>query len=171
MILRSVVLVAVWVLLQGELTVGNVVAGVLVAVAISLLFPMHPRAAHRVHPIGAAVFALTLLRDLVASAWVVLVAVLRPTPERVHTEVVPVQLSTHSRLVASLVANSITLTPGTMTVDVDLTPEGHRLDVHVLGRVDHDDFVRSIRDLERRVLRAVEPLDDGPSGSATEEAP
>lgn len=158
MIVRSVVLVIIWVLLQGELSVGNVVGGVLVVAVIEVVFPMSRRSGHRVHPLGAAIFVGTLLRDLVVSSVTVVVAVLRPTPDRVHTEVIPVTLSTHSRLVTSLVANSITLTPGTMTVDVAPTTAGYRLDVHALGRVDHDEFVASIHALERRVTRAVEPL-------------
>ncbi len=154
MIARSVVLLVVWVLLQGELTVANLVGGLAVVAGLALLFPTGRRAAHRVDPVGAAVFVGTLLRDLVVSSWAVVVTVLRPTPDRIHTEVIPVQLSTRSPLVASIVANSISLTPGTLTVDVDLTADGHLLDVHVLGRVDRAEFTESILALERRVARA-----------------
>ena len=159
MILRGVVLVLVWVLLQGELSVGNLVGGVLVVATIEVLFPMSRRSRHRMHPFGAAVFVGTLLRDLVVSSSTVVMTVLRPTPDRAYAEVIPVTLSTQSRLVTAIVANAISLTPGTLTVDVAATPAGYRLDVHALGRVDHDDFVASIGALERRVLRAVEPLD------------
>ncbi len=161
MIARSVVLLAVWISLQGELTLGNVVGGVVVVAAIGLLFPSRPRAPHRVHPWGVLRFAATLSADLVKSAWTVAVAVLRPTADRLHTEVVDVPLTTSSRLVASIVANSITLTPGTMTVDIAGGAGGYVLSVHVLGRIDRDEFVASIAALEQRVLAAAEPRSGG----------
>ena len=89
------------------------------------------------------------------STWRVALAVLRPTPDRVRAEVVSVPLITRSPLVAAVVANSITLTPGTMTVDVDLTEL--TIQVHVLGRVDHEEFRRSIVALEQLVIGAVGP--------------
>lgn len=166
MIARSVVLLIVWVLLQGELTVANVVGGLAVVVGVAVLFPTERRTGHSVHPVGAAVFVGTLLRDLVVSSWTVIVTVLRPTPDRVHTEVVPVQLTTRSALVASIVANSISLTPGTLTVDVDRTADGYVLDVHVLGRVDRAEFSESILALERRVARAARHRDGVTTGDA-----
>jgi multicomponent Na+:H+ antiporter subunit E len=95
----------------------------------------------------------SVLADLVASTWQVTLAVLRPTPDRVHAEVIPVELDSTSPLVCTIVANAITLTPGTMTVDFD--PDVSELRVHVLGRVDHDEFRASVRTLEQRVVAAV----------------
>jgi multicomponent Na+:H+ antiporter subunit E len=160
-IVRAAVLLTIWVALQGELTLGNVLGGAIVVAAIEVLFPPHRRTSHRAHPWGAARFAARLLADLVKSSWTVVVAVLRPTADRVHTEVVAVPLTTSSRLVASIVANSITLTPGTMTVDIASGADGYVLSVHVLGRIDHDEFVASIAALERRVLAAAEPTSSG----------
>jgi multicomponent Na+:H+ antiporter subunit E len=161
---RTVALVAMWVALQGEVTVGNVVGGLVVVGCIEVLFPMGRRAEHRLHPLGAARFAAALARDLVASSWQVTVAVLRPNADRIHTEVIDVDIETRSSLVASLVANAITLTPGTMTVEIEPTPAGHRLAVHVLGRIDPEAFRDQVRTLERRVLAAVSPV--GPARSA-----
>jgi multisubunit Na+/H+ antiporter MnhE subunit len=78
---------------------------------------------------------------------------LRPTPERLASKVVAVQLSTTSALVASLVANSLTLTPGTMTVAID--EETFTLKVHVLGEIDEKEFTQQVRALEQRLQRAV----------------
>jgi len=91
--------------------------------------------------------------DLFTSSWAVVVTVLRPTPERLQTHVVSVQLETKSPLIASLVANSLTLTPGTMTVSVE--EETFTLKVHVLGAVDEAAFVRQVRSLEERISRAI----------------
>lgn len=146
-------LLVVWVALWGEVSVANVVSGVVVAVLVTTLFRSGSAGGHRLRPIGALRLGASVFADLVVSTWRVVVAVLRPTPDRVHAEVIEVSLRSRSPLVCTLVANAITLTPGTMTVDLD--PQSSRLRVHVLGRVDHDEFRASVRALEDRVLAAV----------------
>jgi multicomponent Na+:H+ antiporter subunit E len=161
-IARGIALVTLWVALQGQPTVGNVVGGLLVVACIEALFPMAARSSHRVHPLAATRFVARLLIDLIVSSWRVLLAVLAPRPDRTHTEVVNVQLSTQSRLVASMVANAISLTPGTLTVDIEPAPAGYRLGVHVLGTVDPETFRTQMSALERRVVAAVTPKPSEP---------
>ncbi len=151
---RSVVLVVVWVLLWGEISVANIASGVLAAAVIGVAFPVHARGGHRLHPLAALRLGGYVLVNLVTSSIAVVLAVLRPTPERVHAEVVELELTSRSPLVAALVSNCITLTPGTMTVEAD--PATSVLRVHVLGRVDHEEFRDRVRALERRVVAAVE---------------
>ncbi|MEZ5251600.1 MAG: Na+/H+ antiporter subunit E [Ilumatobacteraceae bacterium] len=62
---------------------------------------------------------------------------------------IEVRLATRSRLVTTVVGNAITLTPGTMTLDVRHDDDGYVLDVHVLGTVDHTEFAASIAGLGR----------------------
>lgn len=163
MIVRSVVLLAIWIALQGELTLGNVVGGALVIAVLAVLFPTDASLGHRIHPIGLIRYVARLMVDLVTSTWTVVVAVVRPTPERVSTQVIEVGLSTSSRLVALVVANSITLTPGTLTADVTTRPDGTlALGVHVLGDIDHAEFLASIAALEQRVLAAFTPVQVAP---------
>lgn len=153
MIIRSLVLLVLWIALWGELSVANVVSGVIAIGLLTLLFPASSGHGHRLHPIGAVRLVGSVLASLVLSTWRVVLAVVRPTPDRVHAEVIEVGLGTRSPLVAAIVANSITLTPGTMTVDLD--PATFALQVHVLGRVDHDEFRADVRALEQRVVAAV----------------
>jgi multicomponent Na+:H+ antiporter subunit E len=146
-------LIVTWIALWGELSVANLLSGVVVAFLIMFLFPSVTDAHHRFHPVGAVKFLGHLLRDLLTSSWTVAITVLRPTPERLASKVVAVQLSTTSALVASLVANSLTLTPGTMTVAID--EETFTLKVHVLGEIDEKEFTQQVRALEQRLQRAV----------------
>jgi multicomponent Na+:H+ antiporter subunit E len=146
-------LIVTWIALWGELSVANLLSGVVVAFLIMFLFPSITDAHHRVHLVGAVKFVARLLRDLVTSSWTVVVTVLRPTPERLATKVVAVQLATTSALIASLVANSLTLTPGTMTVGID--EETFTLKVHILGEIDEVEFIQQVRALEQRLSRAV----------------
>lgn len=153
MIGRLIALIITWIFLWGELSVANVASGVVVGLCIMLLFPSVTSAHHRLHPIGAVKFLARLVWDLFTSSWTVVVTVLRPTPDRLQTHVVSVQLATTSGFIASLVANSLTLTPGTMTVGVD--EETFTLKVHVLGAVNEDAFVHQVRSLEARVSGAI----------------
>lgn len=146
-------LIIIWIALWGELSVANLASGVVVGLVIILLFPTMLKSQHQIHPVGAVKFVVRLLGDLVTSSWAVVVTVLRPTPVRLQTKVVSVQLATQSALIASLVGNSLTLTPGTMTVSVD--EETFTLRVHVLGDVDDSAFVQQVRTLEERLNRAV----------------
>ena len=155
----AVAMVGLWLLLMGEVTVGNIAAGVLVAVFALVLFPHPTRTHHRLSVWGILRLLADLAVQLVISSARVALAVIAPTPARVQTAVVSVPLHTDSALVATVVADLITLTPGTLTLDVLQGPP--RLLVHVLGPSEPASVVESVGQLERRVLRAVRPSIDG----------
>lgn len=146
----------IWVLLFGELTAANVLGGAAVAVAVMLVFrPREPGRRHRFSPWGAVLLLGHLAVQLVVSSVRVALAVIRPTPARLQTEVVRIPVTTDSEVVGTIVADLITLTPGTLTLDVRHDPE--RLIVHALGAAEPDEVRASVQALERRVLRAVMP--------------
>ncbi|MBM3658284.1 MAG: Na+/H+ antiporter subunit E [Actinobacteria bacterium] len=152
----AVGIVIVWVLLFGELTAANVVGGIVVAVAVTVLFPRRgPTTRHRLSLWGCVVLIGELAVQLVRSSITVARAVIRPTPARLETKVVRVSLSTDSELVGTVVADLITLTPGTLTLDVRHEPE--RLIVHALGDSSAAEVRASVHALEDQVLRAIEP--------------
>jgi multicomponent Na+:H+ antiporter subunit E len=165
-------MLVIWVALWGELSVANVASGVIVIAIITALFPTR-NATHRVHPVGVVRFGVRLMVDLVISSWNIVLAVVRPDADRIHAEVLDVTLSTRSRLVAAIVANSITLTPGTMTVDISdggaSGTDPFVLRVHVLGRIEPAVFTDEVLSLERRVLGAVSPISPA-SANARESA-
>lgn len=101
----------------------------------------------------AARLAVAFGRDLVVSSLQVTRAVLSPTPP-VRPRFVLVPLA-HARsdIEITLVANYITLTPGTLTVDV--SPDRSTLLVHALLAGETGEDVRAdIRDgIEPRVVR------------------
>lgn len=152
-----VAMLAVWLLLQGEASVGNVFGGAVLAGVVMVLFPLtRHRVSHGFHPLKFAGFCGFVLVSLVLSSWAVIMTILRPTPQRLRSGIVKVRLDAESPLTATLVANAITLTPGTMTLTARLDPA--ELSVHVLGFDDADEFRASVDDLERRVLAAFTPV-------------
>jgi multicomponent Na+:H+ antiporter subunit E len=168
----------VWLALWGEISVVNVAGGLLVVAILAVLFRPEPRA-HRLHPIALVhLFAVFVWRLLSSSATVV-VAVLAPTPARLRSGVVGVELTHPSTLVATIVADAISLTPGTLTLEARYADEGGTGDdeespktpptlyIHVLGLSDPDAIRDDVRRLEQLVVSAVTPIGTGGSAGLT----
>lgn len=146
----------VWIALWGELTWANVVSGVVVVAVIGYLIRPVPRA-HEVHAVALVRLLAVFAVRLVTSSAAVVMTVLAPTPRRLRSGVVAVRLSQDSDLVATIVADAISLTPGTLTLDA--RPEGTRivLYIHVLGLGDPEAIRTDVEGLEALVLSAVTP--------------
>ena len=165
------VLVATWLLLQGEWSAGNVAGGAIVGAGLCALFPVSDDVvAHRLHPWAFLRFIVFVLYSLVMSSWAVIKVIIRPTPASLRSGIVRVPLTVESPLTSTIVANAVTLTPGTMTLTARLHPA--ELQIHVLGLGDAAEFRESVFDLERRTVAAFtpildkrrSPLDEDPDG-------
>lgn len=151
---RTLALFAFWILLWGEWSVANVVSGLVAVPLVGWLFGHRHEATHVLRPVAAVRLLGFVLWSLLTSSLRVVLAVLRPTPQRTTTSVQTVQLEYGSLFVAAIVANAITLTPGTMTLDIDR--ERVELSVHVLGEVEPGAFRADVLKLERLVAAAFE---------------
>jgi len=145
----------VWVALWQDLSVANVLAGLLVATVVSLVFPLpRLRLATKVHPLHLAVLVLRFLFDVVLAsfqvAWLTLQFGRRP-----KGAVFAANLRSHSDFVLTLVAQMTSLVPGSLAVEV--RRHTHTLYVHVLDLGPHDveHFRRRVLAQERRVLLAL----------------
>jgi len=110
-------LTLVWVLLWGEPSLGNVLAGLLLATLLVVCFPPGPDRDGGVHPLAVLRFGVWFAKALVVSTASVAMAVLRPRL-RLEEGIVAVPLRATSPIVVTFVANAISLTPGTLTVDI-----------------------------------------------------
>lgn len=122
-------LTLVWVLLWEGLTPANVAGGLVVATGLVLLFPPRGAGRHRVRPLAllhlAGHFAVKLVQSNLVLAWEVL------TPRnRIVEGIVAVPLDEDADGIITLVANAVSLTPGTLTIEVRRAPTV--LYVHVL---------------------------------------
>ena len=148
-------LVLMWVFLWGGFSWANLVTGGLVAGAVLLAVPREARSdeAPGFRPLAAVSLLFWFLWKLLAANLAVAIEVLRPPGRgRIRTAIVAVDLPGASPGVATAVANLITLTPGTLTLEVD--PSTPTLYVHVLRLTDPDDVRADVRDIERRVVAA-----------------
>ena len=148
----SIALFVLWIAMMGEVSIVNVLSGFIVVALVNWLF-VHDHPRYVLRPVGAVRLTLSVLKSLVTSSWQVVLAVLLPNDQRTATSVQQVQLQHGSAFIGAIVANAITLTPGTMSLD--LNKEDLTLSVHVLGEVDEVKFHAGVLALENMVAKAV----------------
>jgi multicomponent Na+:H+ antiporter subunit E len=146
-------LVFVWVALWGDLTTANVVGGAAVAGLTLALFPhAGPRPGITIRPLQVIRFLAYFGYKLIEANAIVAWEVLTPNNDSVREAVVAVRVTGASDAVVTILANAISLTPGTLTLDVRRDPTV--LFVHVL----HLRSIEATRDevhrLETLVLNA-----------------
>lgn len=147
----AVWLVVVWVALWGDISVGNLIGGALVATLVLVLFPSAgPRPGFTVRPWAALRFLAYFLFKLVEANAVVAWEVLTPNNASVREAVVAVPVTGASDAVVTLLANAISLTPGTLTIAVHREPTV--LFVHVLHLRSIEETRRDVHRLESLVL-------------------
>ena len=141
-------LTAVWVALWGSVTPANVLGGLVVGVAVVRLLPgERPDAPRRLSPVGLLRFALVFADALVRSSLSVAAQVLRRRTA-LHPGVIAVHVPGTDDRLLTLLGNSISLTPGTLTLEVDRARR--LLHVHVLDLgPDARDLPGVRRDLDR----------------------
>lgn len=163
MILRVLALAGVWVALWGEPSPANILWGLVLALLLVWFFPNRRESLATFRPLAVLRLTGHMIVALVRSSWNVALAVVRPNPERTEAREIRVQLATHSPMVASVLTNSINLTPGTIVTRC--ADDASELHVHVLGHVDDEEFVAQIGRLERMVAAALSvPVGEGNQG-------
>ncbi|MFI7612504.1 Na+/H+ antiporter subunit E [Nonomuraea terrae] len=144
-------LAAVWVTLWGDLSVGNVLGGLVAGLVVTWLLPipvLDPGL--RVRPVALVSFLVWFAWDLVLSTARVVFWVAHPGPPPSQVVRAPLRTTSDSMVVLVLVA--LSTVPGTLVLEVD----GQELVVHVLGRRgDATQIARAdVADLESRIVRA-----------------
>lgn len=148
----------VWTALWHDVSVANVLWGVVVG-ALTLWIAPVPLRATRVtlRPLGVLRFALFAAWSLVQASAVVAWEVVTPQ-NRINQGIVAAPLRTRSPGVTTLIANVISLTPGTLTLQVRGDPP--TLYVHILHLRSIEAVRGDIQRLEELAMRAF-PLEDG----------
>ncbi|MFI6738416.1 Na+/H+ antiporter subunit E [Nonomuraea sp. NPDC050451] len=143
----------VWVTLWGELSPGNVLGGLAVALVVTWLLPLPVLdPGIRIRPVALVDFLLWFGRDLVVSTVRVVVWVVRPGVP--PTQIVRVRLRTSSESMTVMIMVALSTVPGSLVVEA--YPEERELVLHVLGRPgDVTEAVRAdVAALESRIVAA-----------------
>lgn len=167
----GLVLAVLWLFVRGvALTPTRIVAEGLTGLAFGLPLAYalrrfyNPRidVGHVIRSIPlAVVYILLFVRELVTANVDVAYRVLAPS-RPISPDVVEIPLRVESDLAVTTIANSITLTPGTLTMDYD--DETNSLYVHTINAKDRDAVIAPIRRWEDYALR-IFPEDRSPADS------
>jgi multicomponent K+:H+ antiporter subunit E len=128
-------LILVWVMLVNTLTLNAVVFGLIVGIVIPLLtrayWPDRPTLRN---PVGIVIYLLVVLWDIVMANITVARIILFRRNEDMHPNWVTIPLDLRSPEAITVLAGTITMTPGTVTADV--AEDGRSLLVHCLDAPD-----------------------------------
>lgn len=150
-LVRVLSLTTMWVALWSDISVANVLSGLVVAALIVAAFDTWRPGRVIVRPIAVAKFITYFTYQLAVSTLVVVRTVITPR-DRIRSGIVAVPLSGCSDAVATLIADAISLTPGTLTLEVRREPL--TIYVHALDVRDITVLQREIRTLEVLAVNA-----------------
>lgn len=143
-----------WVVLWRDFSAGPALGGLAAAILVTAAFP--PARRHRpgdtVRPLWLLVFAGYFLWKLLAANAILAREIVTPR-DSIRTGIIGISVEGSSDLVVTMVANAITLTPGTLTLEVHRDPP--TLYVHVLHLHDPEQVRRDVYRLQRFALRAI----------------
>jgi len=155
-IVINVLLAIAWAAVTGTFTALNLAFGfVLGGVALMLIRDQVGSVSHFRRAIGAAVLAVTFVWELVKSSVNVAILVLSPG-RALSPAIIALPLDAKSDAEITLLANMITLTPGTLSMDV--SDDRSTLFVHAIDAPDPDAVIKDIKaTFEQQIMRVFNP--------------
>lgn len=152
--LLTVLLAIVWILLQNEFSAGMAVFGLILGIIITKMTAIWwPERPGSINLGRMFIYAMIVLWDIMVAnihvAWIVLT---KPNSKlKPAWIVIPLDLVQPEAI--TVLAGTITLTPGTLSAD--LSDEGHSLLVHVLHTEDPDGERDGIKERYERRLKEI----------------
>ena len=147
-------MMAIWLLLWGALSLANVLSGLLMVAVIMWLIPDSDFEVRvpRFRPVALAHFLGYVAIDVVRANYYVIREIVSRSPSRA-TGVVEVPLRHSSDGLLTLVANLLALTPGTMPLEVTQNPTV--IYVHILHLRDVEAARSDVQRLSELAVRAL----------------
>ncbi|MBX2831817.1 MAG: Na+/H+ antiporter subunit E [Rhodospirillales bacterium] len=152
--LLTLALLIVWVFLVNEISAGAVVFGLILAIVIPLItanfWPARPKV-RNVYAICE--YGLVVLWDILVANVIVAGLILFRKTESLDSKCVVVPLDLTSPEAITTLAGTITMTPGTVTID--LSADARSLLVHCLHAPDAQGVIDDIKDRYERRLKEI----------------
>ncbi len=147
----NLVLALFWAMANGDVTLPTLTSGFLVGMLVlHLVGPVFGDSRYAVRFFRAISLVVFFLSELVLSSVRVAIDVLKPT-FTMHPAIIQVPLDVSDDVQITLLANLISLTPGTLSVDV--SDDKSNLYVHAMYGEDPAEVVKRIKlSFERRIL-------------------
>ena len=154
--LLTLLLTAVWMMLLNAFSLGGLLLGLALGILIPLLtaayWPNRPRLRN---PFMIAEYIVIVLLDIVIANVVVAKVILTKRNKNLKSGFIAVPLELRTPEAITVLAGTITMTPGTVTAD--LSADGCSLLVHHLDEADRDALRETIKDrYERRLMEIFE---------------
>ncbi|MCL6416873.1 Na+/H+ antiporter subunit E [Aestuariirhabdus sp. Z084] len=151
--MTSLLLLVVWLLLNNSIDPGHIVLGSFLAILIPILTaPMQYPQPILKKPLLAVYYVLQLAWDILLSNFQVARLVLGPVG-RLRPGFIAIPLELETEVAITILANTISLTPGTVSADV--SDDHCWLYVHVLNLGDEEALIRTIKQRYEAPLKEI----------------
>ena len=152
--LLSITLVLVWIGLVNKFTLGNLILGVTFGIIIPMLTaPYWPNRPKIGKPLRGLEYVMVVLWDIVMANIQVAAIILFKRDQDIHSQWVVVPLELTSAEAITVLAGTITMTPG--TVSATLAADGGSILVHCLHTDDPDGVRDEIKSRYERRLKEI----------------
>lgn len=152
--LLTLLLTVVWQLLVNKLTPGNLLLGLGLGIVIPILTaPYWPARPTLRKPGKIAAYVLIVLWDIVRANITVAGLILFYRNSSLQSRFIPYPMDLRTPEAITLLAGTITMTPGTLTADMSSC--GRVLLIHCLHAPDPDGVVAEIKDRYERRLKEI----------------
>lgn len=154
--LLTLLLTAVWMMLLNSFSLGGLLLGLVLGVAVPLMtaayWPKRPRLRN---PLMIAEYICIVLYDIVVANLIVAKVILLKRNDDMRSGFVAIPLELRTPEAITVLAGTITMTPG--TVSSDISADGRSLLVHHLDEADQDALRETIKNrYERRLMEIFE---------------
>lgn len=147
-------LLVIWLLLVNNLTLGNVLLGLILGVLIpGVTQPFWPNRPKVIRPIKAVKYIFLVLYDICVANINVARIILFKSNRETHSHWIVVPLELHTPEAITILAGTITMTPGTVTAM--LSADAQHLLVHCLDTDDPDAVCAEIKQRYERRLKEI----------------
>lgn len=150
----TALLTVVWLLLINTVSLGDVLLGLVLGVVIPVVtapyWPDRPRIRH---PFKIAAYGLIVIWDVIKANVIVAGLILFRRNEDLQSRFIAVPIDLESPEAITVLAGTITMTPGTLTADTSAC--GRALLIHCLHAPDPEAVVAEIKDRYERRLKEI----------------
>lgn len=169
-VVRVALLVALWLLAWGDITIANLLSGAAIAVLLLVAFPAGRQRdmTVRFSAVGTSRLLVYVIHQLVVSNMMMTRQILRRRPESAQG-ILAHRLQESSDAVATVMTSIISLSPGTMTIDV--LPDSSVIYVHFFDLSDIAAARAGLVRLERLVVGAISARPAPVVGDLKEDSP
>ena len=146
----TILLFTLWMILSANFELSNLVVGLGVSAAVSLVYikMFQHEKVEMINPYFFFIYILVLLKNLIVSNLQIAKRVLSPDM-KLNPAIVAVKTELKSDWKKLLLANSITLTPGTLTLDV----KDDTLFIHIIECKDENSTTHITQEFEKIISK------------------